>query len=83
MEGLVVWCNENNLSVNVGKTKELISDCRKNGEEHTSIYINETEVERVESVKFFGVQPVLDFPYGCNGQEGTITPLLPQAAQEI
>eukprot|EP00061_Rhincodon_typus_P011712 g36942.t1 len=54
-EGLVTWCNEDNLSVNVGKTKELIIDFRKKGGEHTPIYINGTEVERVDCVKFLGV----------------------------
>eukprot|EP00061_Rhincodon_typus_P010107 g34138.t1 len=52
--GLVMWCNENNLSLNVGKTKELIMDFRKKGGEHTPIYINRTEVERMKGVKFLG-----------------------------
>eukprot|EP00061_Rhincodon_typus_P004856 g23601.t1 len=52
IEGLVIWCNENNLSLNVGKTKELIIDFRKKGGEHAAIYINRTEVERVKSIKF-------------------------------
>eukprot|EP00061_Rhincodon_typus_P008497 g31150.t1 len=55
IEGSVTWCNENNLSLNVSKTEELITDFRKKGGEHTPIYINRTEVERVESVKFLGV----------------------------
>eukprot|EP00061_Rhincodon_typus_P012435 g38171.t1 len=38
IEGLVTWCNENNLSLNVIKTKELIIDFRKKGGEHASIY---------------------------------------------
>eukprot|EP00061_Rhincodon_typus_P004836 g23531.t1 len=37
------------------KTKELIIDIRKKEQEHDSIFINEVEVERVESVKFLGV----------------------------
>eukprot|EP00061_Rhincodon_typus_P002475 g17666.t1 len=55
IEGLVTWCNENNLSLNVGKTKELIIDLRKKGGEHAPIYVNRTEVERVESIKFLRV----------------------------
>eukprot|EP00061_Rhincodon_typus_P007169 g28574.t1 len=55
LKGLVTWRNENNVSLNVGKTKELIIDFRKKGGEHTPIYTNGTEVERVESVKFLGV----------------------------
>eukprot|EP00061_Rhincodon_typus_P001521 g15012.t1 len=53
--GLVMWCNENNLSLNVGKTEELIIDFRKKGGEHAPIYFNRTEVERVKSIKFLGV----------------------------
>eukprot|EP00061_Rhincodon_typus_P012493 g38258.t1 len=55
IEGLVTWCNEKNLSLNVGKTKELIIDFRKKGGEHVPIYINETEVEKMKSIKFLGV----------------------------
>eukprot|EP00061_Rhincodon_typus_P006373 g26953.t1 len=55
IESLVTWCNENNLSLQVGKTKELIIDGRKKGKEHAPIYINGTGVERVECVKFLGV----------------------------
>eukprot|EP00061_Rhincodon_typus_P006027 g26222.t1 len=50
-EGLVSCCNDNNLSLNVGKTKELIIDFRKK-EEHSPIYINGVEVE---NIKFLGV----------------------------
>eukprot|EP00061_Rhincodon_typus_P011019 g35720.t1 len=53
--GLVTRCNENNLSLNVGKTKEVIIDLRKKGGEHASIYVNGTEVERVKSIKFLRV----------------------------
>eukprot|EP00061_Rhincodon_typus_P001755 g15690.t1 len=53
--GLVTWCNENNLSNNVGRTKELIIAFRKKGGEHSLICINGVEVERVKSVKFHGV----------------------------
>eukprot|EP00061_Rhincodon_typus_P001793 g15797.t1 len=54
-EGLVTWCNENNLSLNVSKTKELIADFRKKEGEYAPIYINRTEVERVKNIKFLGV----------------------------
>eukprot|EP00061_Rhincodon_typus_P015888 g43819.t1 len=50
-----MWCNENNLSLNVDKTKELITDFRKKGGEHAPIYTNGTEVEKEESVKFLRV----------------------------
>eukprot|EP00061_Rhincodon_typus_P008978 g32070.t1 len=50
-----MWCNDNNPSLNVGKTKELIIDFKKKGGEHAPIYINRTEIERVKSIKFLGV----------------------------
>jgi hypothetical protein len=52
---LGVWCQENNLSPNVNKTKELIMDFRKQQREHPPIHINGTAVEKVESFKFLGV----------------------------
>eukprot|EP00061_Rhincodon_typus_P014864 g42209.t1 len=53
-EGLVTRCSENNLSLNVSKTKELIINIRNKGGEHVPICINGTEVERVKSIKFLG-----------------------------
>eukprot|EP00061_Rhincodon_typus_P008430 g31026.t1 len=55
IQGLVTWCNENNLSLKGGKTKELIIDFRKKGGEYNPIYVYGTEVERVKSIKFLGV----------------------------
>eukprot|EP00061_Rhincodon_typus_P016945 g45422.t1 len=45
---------DNNHSLNVGKTK-LIIGFRKKGGGHDPIYISGAEVERVMSVKFLGV----------------------------
>eukprot|EP00061_Rhincodon_typus_P006808 g27827.t1 len=55
IEGLVTWCNENNLTLNVGTTKELIIHFRKKGGEHAPICINRTEVERMKTIKFLRV----------------------------
>ena len=44
---LTVWCQDNNLSLNVSKTKELIVDYRKRWAEQAPIKID--VVERVES----------------------------------
>jgi hypothetical protein len=52
---LDVWCQGNNLSLNVIKKKEMIVDYRKRRSEHTHILINVAEVEQVESFKFLGV----------------------------
>jgi hypothetical protein len=43
-----VWCQEN-LSLNVNKTKEMIVDFRKQQREHPPIHIDGTAVEKVES----------------------------------
>eukprot|EP00061_Rhincodon_typus_P013771 g40356.t1 len=63
IESLVTWCNENNLSLNVGKTKELIIDFRKKGGEQAPTYINRTEVERVKSNKFLSVMMTDDLSW--------------------
>jgi hypothetical protein len=52
---LAMWCQDNNLSFNVIKTKEMIVDYRKKRIEHAPILINGAAVEQVESFKFFGV----------------------------
>jgi hypothetical protein len=46
---LAVWCQDNNLSINVSKTKELIVDYRKRRAEHTSVHIDGAVVKRFES----------------------------------
>ena len=52
---LAVWCQDNNLSLNVIKTKEMIVDYRKKRTEHAPILINRARVEQVESFKLLGV----------------------------
>eukprot|EP00061_Rhincodon_typus_P009056 g32232.t1 len=51
----MTWCNENNLARNISETKELIINFRKKEGQHTPIYVNGTEVERVKRVKFLRV----------------------------
>ena len=45
----------NSLSLNVIKTKEMIVDYRKRRTEHAPIFIDGAVVEQVESFKFLGV----------------------------
>ena len=52
---LAVWCQDNNLSLNVSKTKELIVDYRKRWAELAPINIDGAVVEWVESFKFLGI----------------------------
>ena len=48
MRALGVWCQENNISLNVNKTKEMIMDFRKQQREHPTIHIDGTVVEKVK-----------------------------------
>jgi hypothetical protein len=57
------WRQDNNLSLNVSKTKELIVDYRKRRSEQAPININGVVVERVESFKFLGVNITNDLSW--------------------
>ena len=49
VRALGVWCQENNLSLNVNKTMEMILDFRKQQRDHLPVHIDGTAVEKVES----------------------------------
>ncbi len=56
IERLTSWCQDNCLSLNVSKTKELIMDFRKRQQRpYTPLMISGTPVERVSSFKYLGV----------------------------
>ncbi len=56
VERLTSWCQDNCLSLNVSKTKELIVDFRKRQQRpYTPLMISVTPVERVSSFKYLGV----------------------------
>jgi hypothetical protein len=44
---LAVWCQDNNLSLTVSKTKEIIVDYRKRRAEHAPIHIDGAVVGRI------------------------------------
>ena len=52
---LAMWCQDNNLSLNVIKTKETIVDYRKKRTEHAPILTDGAALKQVESFKFLGV----------------------------
>ena len=62
IEMLVNWNNDNNLILNVDKTKETIVDFRKCRNLKDSIIINGSSVEQVNIHKFLGliVMNILD-----------------------
>ena len=45
---LATWCKDNNLSINVMKTKEMIVEYSKKRTEHAAILIDGAAVEQVE-----------------------------------
>lgn len=54
VESLVSWCDDNNLILNVSKTKEMIIDFRKRADDLSPLHIKGQEVERVEEYKYLG-----------------------------
>ncbi|XP_031662242.1 uncharacterized protein LOC116357768 [Oncorhynchus kisutch] len=52
---LIAWCQVNNLSLNISKTKELIVDFRRNHAGHVPILINRATVEMVNNFIFLYV----------------------------
>ena len=56
IQNLTEWCSNNNLELNVGKTKEMIFDFRqRSGRKIEPLTINGSEVEIVDSFKFLGI----------------------------
>ena len=78
---LVVRCQDNDLSFNVRKTKELIVDNRKRRAEHTSIHIDRPVVEQVESFKFVSVHITKELSWST--YTNTTTPLPPQELRRL
>ncbi len=63
---LTKWCQENHLSLNIDKTKELVVDYRRQSREHTPITIDKTPVERVTSFKFLGIHITEDLTWSAH-----------------
>ncbi len=73
---LAEWCCANNLSPNVGKTKGILMDFRRNSVDHPPLTIDSLTVERVSSTKFLGVHITEDLTWTTN------TMSLPKKAQQ-
>ena len=76
VRALGLWCLENNLSLNVNKTKEIIVDFRKQQRVHPPNHIDGTTVEKVESFKFLGIHITDKLDHHRE-------PLQPQEAEEM
>ncbi len=63
---LAEWCGTNNLSLNVGKAKEVVLDFRRNSVDHPPLTIDSQTVERVSSTKFLGVHITEDLTWTTN-----------------
>uniref|UniRef100_A0A9J8D6D0 Reverse transcriptase domain-containing protein n=1 Tax=Cyprinus carpio carpio TaxID=630221 RepID=A0A9J8D6D0_CYPCA len=66
MSRLARWCSDNNLSLNVEKTKEIVVDFRKVHTQHAPLTINSATVERVSNTKFLGVHITEDLSWTDN-----------------
>ena len=63
---LTTWCRDNNLTLNVEKTKEIVVDFRRAHTQHPPLTINGVAVERVSSTKFLGVHITEDLSWKTN-----------------
>ena len=63
VEILELWCQENNLALDVDKTKELIFDFRRSPRVHSPIQIGGAAVERVKEFKLLGVHITEDLTW--------------------
>ncbi len=52
---LMTWCEDNNLTLNTDKKKEIIVDMRKERRPHRPLFIRELEVATVSSFEYLGV----------------------------
>ncbi|KAK3506659.1 hypothetical protein QTP70_012929 [Hemibagrus guttatus] len=66
VQRLTVWCKDNNLSLNVEKTKEKVVDFRRAQSDHSPLNINGSNVKIVKSTKFFSVHLVEDLTWSLN-----------------
>uniref|UniRef100_A0AAQ4S675 Reverse transcriptase domain-containing protein n=1 Tax=Gasterosteus aculeatus aculeatus TaxID=481459 RepID=A0AAQ4S675_GASAC len=66
---LVSWCEDNNLTLNTDKTKELIVTMRKERRPHQPLFIQELEVKRVSSFRYLGVHFSEDLTWTLNTKQ--------------
>lgn len=66
VQRLSVWCKENNLFLNISKTKELIVDYRRTKANIQPLVIDGACVERVSDFRFLGVHLRDDLTWNTN-----------------
>ncbi len=63
---LARWCSDNNLFLNVEKTKEIVVDFSRVHTQHAPLTINGATVERMSSTKFLGEHITEDLSWTNN-----------------
>ncbi|KAI3376743.1 hypothetical protein L3Q82_000086 [Scortum barcoo] len=63
---LTRWCKDNNLLLNVSKTKEIVVSFQRGHTQHHPLTIDSAAVERVSSTKFLGVHISDDLSWTTN-----------------
>ncbi|KAI3354593.1 hypothetical protein L3Q82_019099 [Scortum barcoo] len=63
---LTRWCKDNNLLLNVSKTKEIVVSFQRGHTQHHPLTIDGAAVERVSSTKFLGVHISDDLSWTTN-----------------
>ena len=66
VERLAGWCSENDLELNVSKTKEMVFDCKKKKTPLVPLAIAGEVVEKVKSFKFLGTTISSDLKWDEN-----------------
>ena len=69
VDSIVNWSQDNNLILNVSKTKEMIIDFRRNKTPMIPLEINGSTVEQVSSFKFLGTHISDDLKWTVNSAE--------------
>ena len=64
---LEVWCRENNLVFNAGKTKEMVIDFQRSQPVHAPLSISGRTAERMENIRFLRVQTDLNWNKTTSG----------------
>ena len=66
VQRMVGWCTDNNLELNVSKTKEVIVDFRRKKTHIRPLSLYGVEVEQVESSRFLGTTISSDLSWDKN-----------------
>lgn len=66
IDGMAMWCEDNNLTLNLDKTKEIVVDFRRAHIQHPLVVIIGTAVERVTGTKLLGVHITEDLSWSIN-----------------